>query len=194
MTSDEQIGKNLVELRGDLSQKDLADAMRKLGFRWSQATVWSIEKGERPLRLTEAEAVAEILGETVNMLVASGDKFDLTMLFRAVRDPLDEIENLTVEAFREQKTMALLAGHLLDDEMRRLSLRDSPLRSAWSSMVEVIEKHDANRRTSNQVDEPDELDELDNAEEYDNFIEFWRAEIARYTPARDRDGERQAKG
>ncbi|TCJ23541.1 XRE family transcriptional regulator [Microbacterium sp. PI-1] len=194
MTSDEQIGKNLVELRGDLSQKDLADAMRKRGFRWSQATVWGVEKGERPLRLTEAEAVAEVLGESVNMLVASGEGFDLTMLFRAVRDPLDEIEALTAEAFREQKNMAMLAAHLLDDEMRRLSLRDSPLRSAWSGMVEAIEKHDAWRRTSDQVDEPEESDELDNSAEYDAFIDFWRAEIARYTPARERDGERQTEG
>ncbi|MCM3779877.1 helix-turn-helix domain-containing protein [Microbacterium hydrocarbonoxydans] len=191
MTSDEQIGKNLVELRGDRSQKDLADEMRKRGFRWSQATVWSIEKGERPLRLSEADAVADILGETVNMLVATGEKFTVTMLFRAVRDPLDEIESLTDEAFREQKTMALLAGHLVDDEMRRLAFRDSPLRAAWTAMVTAMEKHDAWRRTSDQVDGPDALEP---SPEYDALIEFWRSEIASYTPSRENDGVDQAEG
>ncbi|WP_292763784.1 helix-turn-helix domain-containing protein [Microbacterium sp. UBA3486] len=190
-TDDEQIGKNLVSLRGEMSQKDLADAMRKLGFRWSQATVWSIEKGERPLRLSEAESVADILGESVNMLLASGEKFTLTMLFRKVREPLDEIEALAAEAFQEQKMLALLTGVALDDETRELALRDSPIRSAWTGMVGVIEKHDAWRRTSDRVEGPEAL--ASDSPEYDAFIEFWRDEITRYAPNRDDDGERQAE-
>lgn len=35
--------------------------MRQRGHRWSQATVWAVEKGERQLRLTEAEDLGEIL-------------------------------------------------------------------------------------------------------------------------------------
>ena len=62
MTTDEQIGRNLVSLRGGMSQKDLADRMRTHGFKWSQATVWAIEKGERPLRLTESLALGKIFG------------------------------------------------------------------------------------------------------------------------------------
>lgn len=64
---DALIGQNLTRLRGDLSQADLAKKMKQLGYRWSQATVWSIEKGERPLRLTEARDVAEVLGEGVSV-------------------------------------------------------------------------------------------------------------------------------
>lgn len=45
-----------------MSQKDLAERMRERGWKWSQATVWSIEKGERPLRLAEAEDVSAVLG------------------------------------------------------------------------------------------------------------------------------------
>ncbi|PZE93909.1 hypothetical protein DEJ00_01435 [Curtobacterium sp. MCLR17_039] len=44
-----------------MSQKDLAVAMRERGHRWSQATVWNVERGERPLRLSEANSLAEIL-------------------------------------------------------------------------------------------------------------------------------------
>ncbi|WP_157156247.1 helix-turn-helix domain-containing protein [Diaminobutyricimonas sp. LJ205] len=61
MNRDELIGKNLQNLRGDMSQKELADKMRALGWKWSQATVWSIEKGERPLRLAEADALFDVL-------------------------------------------------------------------------------------------------------------------------------------
>lgn len=45
-----------------MSQVELADAMRGHGFKWSQATVWSTETGERPLRLSEAIAAAECCG------------------------------------------------------------------------------------------------------------------------------------
>ncbi|MDB5338703.1 MAG: hypothetical protein JWN70_4322 [Planctomycetaceae bacterium] len=60
--SDEQIGANVARARGTLSQKELAQRMRSLGWKWSQATVWSIEKGERPLRLAESEDLAAVLG------------------------------------------------------------------------------------------------------------------------------------
>ncbi|MCF3137668.1 helix-turn-helix domain-containing protein [Paenarthrobacter sp. AR 02] len=55
------IGKNLVRLRGDRSQQEIADGMRHVGWKWSQATVWSVEKGERPLRLAEALSLAKLL-------------------------------------------------------------------------------------------------------------------------------------
>jgi transcriptional regulator with XRE-family HTH domain len=64
------LGKNFARLRGDLSQKEVAELMRQRGFRWSQATVWSIEKGERPLRLSEAEAVLDALGQPFFNLTA----------------------------------------------------------------------------------------------------------------------------
>ena len=60
--TDEQIGKNIRRVRGDKSQKDVATAMSDRGWKWSQSTVWSVEKGERPLRVAEAEDLATILG------------------------------------------------------------------------------------------------------------------------------------
>src|SRR5688500_1134787 len=59
---DELIGRNVARLRGEMPQSELAKAMRERGYKWSQATVWSVEKGERPLRLAEAETLSEILG------------------------------------------------------------------------------------------------------------------------------------
>lgn len=73
MLTDEQIGRNLIAFRGEVSQKDLASSMRALGFRWSQATVWSIEKGERPLRLSEAEGLAQALGKSSVWLLTRTD-------------------------------------------------------------------------------------------------------------------------
>lgn len=68
-TRDQLIGANLAKLRGDRSQQWLADAMREAGFDWAQATVWSIEKGKRPIRLAEGEAAARTLGVEVTDLL-----------------------------------------------------------------------------------------------------------------------------
>lgn len=58
---DAQVGQNLARHRGIRSQQSLAVQMRDRGWKWSQATVWSVEKGERPLKFLEAVDLAEIL-------------------------------------------------------------------------------------------------------------------------------------
>lgn len=58
---DQWIGRNVATYRGEMSQQALADAMRERGWKWSQATVWSVEKGERPVRLSEAFDLAAVL-------------------------------------------------------------------------------------------------------------------------------------
>lgn len=70
-TRDEAIGQTIKRLRGELSQQNVADFMRERGFEWAQATVWSIEKGKRPLRLSEAEALADYFDVQVVDLLAA---------------------------------------------------------------------------------------------------------------------------
>ncbi|WP_136032519.1 helix-turn-helix domain-containing protein [Microbacterium sp. PF5] len=62
--SDSEIGADVTAARerSEKSQRDLAAAMTRRGFKWSQATVSQIEKGTRPLRLSEAQHLAELLG------------------------------------------------------------------------------------------------------------------------------------
>lgn len=91
MTTDEQIGKNLAVLRGEMSQKDLADTMRKRGFKWSQATVWSVEKGERPLRLAEAEQLADLLTRSIDVLLAEDGEALVHAFTRQVRERHDAV-------------------------------------------------------------------------------------------------------
>ncbi|MDU0327209.1 hypothetical protein RWH43_10630 [Microbacterium sp. KSW2-21] len=77
MLEDREVGENLAALRGGVSQGFLAEQMRHRGFKWSQATVWAIEKGDRPLRVTEAAAAAEILGTQVEGFF--GSKMDASI-------------------------------------------------------------------------------------------------------------------
>ncbi|NKY08980.1 helix-turn-helix domain-containing protein [Cellulomonas hominis] len=77
---DEQIGRNVAALRGQRSQQAIADAMRERGWKWSQATVWSVEKGDRPLRLAEAVELAEVLKVPVTQLTKEPDEVRMSVL------------------------------------------------------------------------------------------------------------------
>lgn len=91
MSIDERIGQNLAVTRGDMSQKDLAERMRERGWKWSQATVWSIEKGERPLRLAEAEDVAHILQRPMHVLLSQEGEAVVHAATREVHDRYEEL-------------------------------------------------------------------------------------------------------
>lgn len=76
-TTDEQIGKNVASIRNDqgLSQKEVADRMRALGWKWAQNTVWAVESGERSLKLAESEDLANIFAINTWMLTRTDDEF-----------------------------------------------------------------------------------------------------------------------
>lgn len=65
---DERVGRAVASARGARSQQEVADRMRQAGWKWSQATVWSVESGRRPLRFLEALDLAEVLGVRVEDL------------------------------------------------------------------------------------------------------------------------------
>jgi transcriptional regulator with XRE-family HTH domain len=104
MTTDEQIGRNLVRLRGGMSQKDLADRMRTHGFKWSQATVWAIEKGERPLRLTESLALGKIFGIDGHALTST--RFDRHLEILRHEKEMNDISDVAYGSFAPQLRIA----------------------------------------------------------------------------------------
>ena len=46
-----------------ISQEDLGERLAEAGFPFSQATIWKIENGHRPVRAAELAALADALGE-----------------------------------------------------------------------------------------------------------------------------------
>lgn len=110
-TRDEQIGKNLARLRGDVSQKDLAARMKQLGWKWSQATVWTIETGERPLRLAEADDLANILEmNTWEFLRTDADYHAREYVQRSWR----ALEDLRAAQSEFEGSRRLLKSHVAD--------------------------------------------------------------------------------
>lgn len=61
---DQNFATNVRERREEaqLSQEALAQRMIDRGFGFSQATIWKIEQGKRPVKISEAAALADALG------------------------------------------------------------------------------------------------------------------------------------
>jgi len=68
------IGATVTLLRGAMSQQAVADAMRDKGHRWTQSTVWTVEKGERRLLLSEGAELAAVFDVSVEMLLKPPDE------------------------------------------------------------------------------------------------------------------------
>lgn len=59
--------------RAKLSQREVADHLRERGIPWHQQTVVRLESGEQRVRLGEAEALADIVGSSVSLLMRPAD-------------------------------------------------------------------------------------------------------------------------
>jgi transcriptional regulator with XRE-family HTH domain len=147
--SDEQIGRNLAKFREERgkSQKDLADAMKSAGWKWSQATVWAVEKGDRPLRLAEAEDVASIL-EMPSIYLTYADKASTAELsasrmhaaYKALKEAFDRYEDA-------QMLLAITADEAADDLTGRQveGFRDWITQSPIAVYYEWVRDTDAER-------------------------------------------------
>lgn len=85
---EEIFGQSIRGLRQELgySQQDLADLMREKGFDWSQTIVSKTEQAGRPLRLDEAQALAEVFGFRLSNLLQRIGDLDLHRQVIRMRD------------------------------------------------------------------------------------------------------------
>lgn len=95
--ADKRIGRAVLIARGEMTQQAVAAEMKRRGWKWSQATVWSTESGERPLRLAEAEALADILKVTSSRFLAAETEAQLWSMARRCTDANQEV----IEAVRK---------------------------------------------------------------------------------------------
>jgi transcriptional regulator with XRE-family HTH domain len=99
---DQNIAANLRTYReaGSISQDELAQRMADRGFGFSQATIWKIERGQRPVRASELVALADSL--EVMLVTRLTDKPDVAR--HQVR--LDEANRKAHHAYETLKEAA----------------------------------------------------------------------------------------
>lgn len=114
---DAEVGANMLRLRerAGLTQKELGDQMRTLGHKWSQATVWSVEKGERPLRLTEAASLSLIFNEDVGALMLRADEGQARAIVEAAHMAEERLRAFEADFIRK----ATITANTLDDILER---------------------------------------------------------------------------
>src|SRR5262249_7394260 len=87
------------ELAG-ISQEELANRMTARGFGFSQATIWKIEQGKRPVRIGEAVALAAAVDLPVwRSLMEPPDEFTLQVR-------VDQANHRALAAYDELKAAA----------------------------------------------------------------------------------------
>jgi hypothetical protein len=121
---DAAIGQNLIRLRGEKSQQDVADAMRAAGYKWSQATVWAVEKGERPLRLAEAESLAEVLGTRIDNFTRTESFVKLEIARSRVYEAFERLKADMNDFYDRQFFLALVAEDVEISETMRDFIED----------------------------------------------------------------------
>lgn len=91
----------------EMSQKSLALAMKERGWRWSQPTLASIEQGERPLKLDEADALVELLGlRDVTDLTSNSDEHLAQMRLEQLDRATRQLEEAAAHYLRTQFSLA----------------------------------------------------------------------------------------
>lgn len=149
--SDESIGRNLARFRGQMSQKELADAMRLLGWRWNQGTVSSIESGERPLRLAEAEDLARVFHLAGGSTLARGEWEGAFADAWAAMAEAARVLEVAVDQYLDAQIALALAG----DDPRVTNEHQQDVRSELARTPEQIVNE--RRRTSDPVHEAEAM-------------------------------------
>jgi len=112
---DRTIGANVAILRGDRTQKSIADSMQSRGLKWSQTTVWEVESGKRSLKAKEAKALADVLNVPVQRLFGeTGVTQTRIVIERGIRK-LRTLETAAAEAL-EQYAFSRTQAYLLAEE------------------------------------------------------------------------------
>ena len=180
---DINVGKNLTRYRGSHSQQAIADAMRERGWKWSQATMWSIEKGDRPVRLVEAADLAVVLQISIEDLLARPS------VAQAARDAIDAAEEVlaaytkavraidTLDVVRDDLTIALDRACVFPDwqpDASQTELIEKALGSVAETVAEVARIRKARPVTAGAKTEA--IDNLAKAHGTEFTPDTWRSE------------------
>jgi transcriptional regulator with XRE-family HTH domain len=99
------VGRNVQRFRKGayLSQVELAQEMAERGFSFGQTTVVKVEQGTRPLKLEEAQAIAELLGVPLPVLISHVWNPELPKLSEAAEQLHSALEGIQIRLRRKER-------------------------------------------------------------------------------------------
>jgi len=124
---DFEIGRKLanIRLKRSLSQDQLADMMNERGHQWSRKTVWSMERGIRSIRLSEAYDLEDVLGVSLFGKAESEDatykEFVEDKWKNEVKDAVERIRLAYDEAYELGLTLHLVGFRMDDGKNKELA-------------------------------------------------------------------------
>src|SRR6476660_3834677 len=92
---DARVGSRVRQLRkaAGVTQTELADQLTKLGLSFHQPKLVQVEQGRRSLKFEEAQAIAQILGVDVSLLIYGAEDAAVAAVQEQRQDALREIAN-----------------------------------------------------------------------------------------------------
>lgn len=131
------VGENIASLRraAGLSQEELAAGVEEYGVPMRQQTVVKIEKGQRPLRLREAEHIGFVLGVGIESLLSDkGETWDRTTRLVSMTRQVDEIlEQVQQDSQEAMRRIAALQEALDSADSDRVKIDQQVLNNALTT-------------------------------------------------------------
>lgn len=151
---DRNIAANLRTCReaGGISQDEMAQRMTDRGFGFSQATIWKIESGQRPVKASELAALRDSLGHTFSLVdltsepEAARHKADLRLANQAAHDAYQTLKKAAAAYIRAQYDLLFIASAAHDAGVTVTELDASWLDTAAEQAVieaRIEDQHEA---------------------------------------------------
>lgn len=197
---DDNLATNLREHREAraLSQDDLAQRMNERGFSFSQSTIWKIEQGKRPVKISELVALADALG-TLNWTtlldppVQARHHRDVELAHRRAGDAYAELKIAATDFLEAQVAVAVSVHSARVAEVAVNDLWTSWLREPAERAV-IEARIESGHDESSRLELVDELDKVVRAlreQGYEPLIDINEIE-SNDAPAKGADAARSA--
>jgi transcriptional regulator with XRE-family HTH domain len=158
---DQNIAANLRTYReaAAISQEELAQRMADLGFGFSQATIWKIERGQRPVKASELAALADSLGVmTATSLTRQPDaarhQVQLDQANRTAQDAYQALKQAAADYLDAQVELVVMARLAQDAGVAVTELHTSWLETPpEEAVIEARVEADQEAARSEQVND-----------------------------------------
>jgi transcriptional regulator with XRE-family HTH domain len=167
-----------------ISQEELAQRVTDRGFGFSQATVWKIESGHRPIRISEAVAIADALGlfspdKLTIAPAAAAHHARIRQANRAAHDACKRIKAAVTDYLEAQinLTVAAREAHDAGEAVTEVDTTWLSFPVERATIEARVEHHTADATTERLLEEVDQIVEALRARGYSPLLDPADVEI-----------------